>query len=147
MNQRSHLRELAVAAADRPVLSRALGVGVSGYLAARRRRLAVVQPRDGLWIHRYRGGDYVVDRKPTLVTPEQRAAIARDVYLYRYDLRPGDVVADIGAGIGSEALEFARIVAPSGRVLACEANPETARCTRKLFALTETTNVDVLVAA
>jgi len=35
-------------------------------------------------------------------------------------LKPGDVVADIGAGTGAFALPFARAVAPSGRALAVD---------------------------
>lgn len=39
-------------------------------------------------------------------------------------LKPGDVVADIGAGTGAFAIPFAVAVAPSGRVLAVDIWPE-----------------------
>ncbi len=38
-------------------------------------------------------------------------------------LRPGDVVVDIGANVGDISMHFARIVGPSGRVLAFEPHP------------------------
>jgi len=38
-------------------------------------------------------------------------------------LKPGDVVADIGAGTGAFSIPFARAVAPSGRVLAVDVWP------------------------
>ncbi len=39
-------------------------------------------------------------------------------------LKPGDVVADIGAGTGTFSLPFAKAVAPSGRVLAVDIWPD-----------------------
>jgi predicted methyltransferase len=38
-------------------------------------------------------------------------------------LKPGDVVADIGAGTGAFSLPFAKVVAPSGKVLAVDIWP------------------------
>jgi predicted methyltransferase len=39
-------------------------------------------------------------------------------------LKPGDVVADIGAGVGAFTVAFARAVAPSGKALAVDIWPE-----------------------
>jgi FkbM family methyltransferase len=50
-----------------------------------------------------------------------------DSWLYRYDPQPGDVIVDVGAGIGSEAYVFSRAVGERGRVLAIEPHPETFR--------------------
>lgn len=47
-----------------------------------------------------------------------------DVLLRALDLRPGRVVADIGAGTGYLSRRMARAVAPSGRVLAVDVQPE-----------------------
>ncbi len=44
-----------------------------------------------------------------------------------WDYRPkaGDVVIDIGAGIGEETVAFSKMVGPTGRVISIEAHPET----------------------
>jgi len=51
------------------------------------------------------------ERIPGLKIPEVVAAL---------HLKPGDVVADIGAGTGAFSLPFARAVAPSGKALAVD---------------------------
>ena len=51
------------------------------------------------------------ERIPGLKIPEVVAALK---------LKPGDVVADIGAGTGAFALPFAKAVAPSGQALAVD---------------------------
>ena len=48
----------------------------------------------------------------------------RDDVVRCLNLKPGDVVADIGAGTGAYSLAFARAVAPSGTVLAVDIWPE-----------------------
>jgi len=58
---------------------------------------------------------------------------ARDAYqkpdevVAALGLRPGDVVADIGAGTGYFALRFARAVGDTGRVYAVDISPEMVR--------------------
>lgn len=49
----------------------------------------------------------------------------RELALLLAALSPGEVFADVGAHIGLYALQAARRVAPSGRVLAIEADPRT----------------------
>lgn len=39
------------------------------------------------------------------------------IYCYRYVPKPGDVVVDLGAGVGQEAFALGRLVAPNGVVL------------------------------
>lgn len=56
-------------------------------------------------------------------------AESREVYVHRDSLaalvgpRPGDAIADIGAGSGFMAEEFAKLVGPQGRVYAVDINP------------------------
>lgn len=44
----------------------------------------------------------------------------QEVALFRQFVRPGDVVADVGANIGAHTVALARLVGPTGRVLAFE---------------------------
>jgi FkbM family methyltransferase len=48
-----------------------------------------------------------------------------EVSVFRAFMRPGDTVLDIGANIGDLTLPMARIVGPSGRVIAVESHSDT----------------------
>lgn len=52
------------------------------------------------------------------------------LFLRRW-LRPGAIVLDVGANIGTYAIPIARIVGPSGRVVAFEPNRPTRACLRQ----------------
>src|SRR5262249_52066747 len=41
-----------------------------------------------------------------------------------YEIQPGDTVVDVGANVGTFALLASRAAGPSGRVVACEPDPE-----------------------
>jgi ubiquinone/menaquinone biosynthesis C-methylase UbiE len=55
-----------------------------------------------------------------LERPERLAGLRIDDVVARLGLKPGDVVADIGSGVGAFAVPFAKAVAPSGMVLAVD---------------------------
>lgn len=74
-------------------------------------------------------------------------AATRDVFMYRYTVRPGDIVLDIGAGTGTETLPFSRMVGDLGRVVAVEAHPATHAVLARLVALNHLRNVDTVQAA
>ena len=57
--------------------------------------------------------------------------IHRDWWFYRYQPAEGDVIVDVGAGIGDDALVFSRAVGGRGRVLSIEAHPATFRLLEK----------------
>ena len=48
---------------------------------------------------------------------------ARRYWFLDYKPRPGDVILDIGAEVGTDTLAFAEAVGPKGRVIAVEAHP------------------------
>jgi FkbM family methyltransferase len=89
---------------------------------------------DELWIHRI-GDHYLGDFQhfayydPDVLSWGERyrhfQAEAADCWFYLYAPRPGDVVIDVGAGIGTDAIAFSHKVGPTGRVLAIEAHPRT----------------------
>ena len=62
-------------------------------------------------------------------------------FLWRYQPRPGDVIIDIGAGVGEETLSFSRAVGSRGKVVCIEAHPRTFRCLEKLVRYNQLDNV------
>lgn len=58
-------------------------------------------------------------------------AVSDDERFLRTFLRPGQVVVDVGANIGTHAIVAALRVGPTGRVYACEAHPATAAFLRR----------------
>jgi FkbM family methyltransferase len=50
-------------------------------------------------------------------------AAARRSWFLEYEPRPGDVILDVGAEVGTDTLAFADAVGPTGRVIAIEAHP------------------------
>lgn len=56
--------------------------------------------------------------------PEREEEEAPSKAIALLQLRPGDVVADVGAGSGYMTVKLARAVGPSGRVLAVDVQPE-----------------------
>lgn len=92
---------------------------------------------DGDWINHQPGTTFVS------TTPHgQHLSLVRDrvVDEWLFDYRPAasDIVFDIGAGIGEEAVVLSPMV---GRVFAIEAHPATFRCLTKTVALSGLSNV------
>jgi FkbM family methyltransferase len=57
--------------------------------------------------------------------PDYERAVAEDLWFHLYRPKPGDVIIDVGAGIGAETQVFSEAVGPEGRVISVEANPTT----------------------
>jgi len=110
---------------DRPGRRGLLIVPASLWVSVRYRTPCVVYWRDGTWIHHYRGAKIPHGELGRAAPPDVLTAAARDLFLHDYTPQPGDVVFDVGAGIGAEALLFSRLVGPSGRVVSIEAHPRT----------------------
>jgi FkbM family methyltransferase len=85
----------------------------------------VVRWRDGAWVHHYRGARIPHAVLGRAAPPAVFTAAAREIFLFAYAPRPGDVVFDIGAGVGAETLLFSRLVGSRGRVVSIEAHPRT----------------------
>ena len=81
----------------------------------------------GRWVNRQPGATFV---SPDIFTGlrDQVAARVKDRWFLAYTPGEGDVVVDLGAGFGDEALIFSNLVGPSGRVIAVEAHPKTFAC-------------------
>jgi FkbM family methyltransferase len=98
---------------------------------------------DNGWVHQF--GDYViVEPQPRLHAPELGEARNREYFNLLYVPKAGDVVFDVGAGLGWEALFYSRKVGPSGRVIAIEAHPTIADYLKRSMELSRAGNTDVL---
>jgi SAM-dependent methyltransferase len=62
-------------------------------------------------------------------------------------IRPGDRVADIGAGDGAHAVAVARLIGPGGEVLATDIDPDRRRAVANRASRTQAPNVRVLEAS
>jgi ubiquinone/menaquinone biosynthesis C-methylase UbiE len=76
-----------------------------------------------------------------LVRPEREAEEQPEKALDALNLKPGMVVADIGAGVGFMSLRLARRVGPSGKVYANDLQPEMLDRLRQNAAQARITNV------
>lgn len=101
---------------------------------------------DDGWVHRYANG--VVTREtiggPTVTDMIQHT---RSLTLPLVTIDPGDVVIDVGGGIGEECYLLSELVSPGGTVLTVEAHPDTCRLLRKNITDNGLTNVEVIHAA
>ena len=82
---------------------------------------------DGQWVNRQPQGCFV---SPEIHTAHyhQVAALVSGHWFHEYAPRPGDVVIDVGAGIGEDAVILSRLVGDEGLVHAIEAHPGTFQC-------------------
>jgi FkbM family methyltransferase len=110
---------------DRPGRRWLLVVPGSFWVSFMYRAPCLVYWRDGAWIHHYRGAKIPHAGLGRAAPPAVFTEHARDTALYAYTPDEGDVVFDVGAGVGSETLLFSRLVGASGRVVSIEAHPRT----------------------
>ena len=76
-----------------------------------------------------------------LVRPEREAEENPDLAVSLLKIRPGMVVADIGAGVGYYSLRFSAKVGPQGKVFATDLQPEMLRLLRQRLEKDKVTNV------
>lgn len=102
------------------------------------RRFAV--DSSGHWINRQPEGSFVGPDLHTAHVAQVRAAV-ENYWFHEY--RPGenDVVIDVGAGIGEDAVILSRMVGPKGLIHAIEAHPGTCACLEATVAQSGLDNV------
>ncbi|MCA9884567.1 MAG: FkbM family methyltransferase [Anaerolineae bacterium] len=102
-----------------------LSSAASLYSLYSRRGWTTIYTQDGLWVHHCPDG-YIVERyvnfSATLALYETKTI--RDWCVF-YQPSEGDVIIDVGAGIGTEATYFSRGLGKSGLLLSIEAHPKT----------------------
>jgi FkbM family methyltransferase len=96
---------------------------------------------DGIWMHQTSRG-YFAYHQPYLRLDLLRLdQFARRTFLWGYQPKAGDVIMDVGAGVGEETLTFSRAVGERGKVICIEAHPRTYRCLEKLVQYNRLANV------
>jgi ubiquinone/menaquinone biosynthesis C-methylase UbiE len=80
-----------------------------------------------------------------LIRPERIEEEQPDRMLAALDIKPGSTVADVGAGIGYHAWRLAKLVGPSGKVLAEDIQPEMLRMLRQNISDRKLTNVQPIL--
>ena len=120
---------------------------MNGFLRARRRSVERIFLDDGLWIHQTSRG-YFAYHQPYLRLDLRRfGESTRRNFLWGYEPSPGDIIMDVGAGVGEETLTLSRAVGKRGKVICIEAHPRTFRCLEKLVRYNRLANVIPIHAA
>jgi FkbM family methyltransferase len=102
---------------------------------------------DGIWIHQTSRGYFAYHQPYVRLDLLRLDEIARRHFLWGYTPKAGDVIMDVGAGVGEEALTFSRAVGARGQVICIEAHPRTFRCLERLARYNRLENVIVIHAA
>lgn len=101
---------------------------------------------DGAWIQKFPTGILVEPSLRLTILPEIEKTM-QDTFMHQYQPRAGDIVVDIGAGPGWEALCFSRMVGESGRVIAVEAHPRIFACLDEMCRRNKLRNVTAVNCA
>jgi FkbM family methyltransferase len=106
--------------------------------AYRGRRFTV--DADGFWVNHEAACTIV---SPTIHTQSLASirATVLDHWCYRYMPNAGDVVFDVGAGIGEEAIVMSPLVGVGGLIVSIEAQPTVFRCLERTISLSQLANV------
>src|SRR5262249_41239397 len=80
-----------------------------------------------------------------LVRPEREQEEQPDKALDELKLKPGMVIADIGAGVGYMSIRMAKRVAPNGKIYANDLQPEMLQRLRENAAKEKVTNIQTVV--
>ena len=105
---------------------------------------------DQCWLHQIDGIYWADSSQFTynrLITPkwlryaDNREAWGRDFWFHVYEPQSGDVIVDIGAGVGTDLPLFSECVGSSGKVIAIEAHPTTFAMMKQAVRRNDLTNV------
>ena len=89
--------------------------------------------RDGdIWIHATERGYFAYQHPYLRLDLRRLDEITRRNFFWGYTPESGDIIIDVGAGVGEETLTFARNVGERGKVICIEAHPRTYRCLKAL---------------
>jgi FkbM family methyltransferase len=98
--------------------------------------------RSGNWVNTQPEATFVCPDLHTSPFEQVKARIAGYWFQY-YTPGNGDVVIDVGAGIGEDTVILSHLVGASGRVHAIEAHPATFQCLRSTAERCGLTNIEI----
>ncbi|MGI0080700.1 MAG: FkbM family methyltransferase, partial [Nitrososphaerales archaeon] len=96
---------------------------------------------DGDWIHETSDGYFAYHKPISGLDMVRIDELAKLHFFWGYQPKSGDVVMDVGAGVGEEALTFSREVGLIGKVVCVEAHPATYRRLEKLVKYNHLENI------
>ena len=96
---------------------------------------------DGIWMHQTSYGYFAYHQPYVRLDLSRLDRLAQQNFLWGYLPKAGDVIIDVGAGVGEETLTFSRAVGARGKVICIEAHPRTYRCLEKLVRYNRLENV------
>ena len=108
------------------------------------RRFGVDQ--SGNWINSQPEGSFVGTDLHTAHFQQVRATVESH-WFHEYTPGENDVIIDVGAGIGEDAVILSSMVGPRGRILAIEAHPGTFTCLESTIKRSKLCNVDTHLLA
>lgn len=123
-----------------------LAAAANGLMILKRDRRRFAVDRSGNWINSQAEGTFVGPDLHTAYFGQVQSTIA-SYWFHNYTPGNGDVVIDVGAGIGEDAVILSRMVGATGRVHAIEAHPATFECLRSTVGLSKLANVDIYQVA
>jgi len=95
----------------------------------------------GIWVHETSSGYFAYHQPYIRLDMSHLDEVAKTNFFWGYKPQAGDVVIDVGAGVGEETLTFARAVGERGKVVCVEAHPRTYRCLQMLIQYNALENV------
>jgi FkbM family methyltransferase len=128
---------------DRPGL-RVVVLPLVNWLGRRAGGVTKIFYEEGVWIHKTWDGYFPYPQPFLRLDPSIFERATRMNFFWGYKPKVGDVIVDVGAGVGEEALTFSRAVGASGRVICVEANARTYRCLQKLVEYNHLKNVTAI---
>ena len=109
--------------------------------------VTVSQVPEGYWVIRWPQACVPMPDLWYAPSPTQYEAMARDLFFQEYTPADGDVVVDVGAGVGWELNLYSQLVGSTGHVYAIEADPDTFRWLKRRQELNQLDNVTPVQAA
>lgn len=120
--------------------------------------LRQIFPDGDLWIHHTDYGYFAYPHPYIRLDLRQFEEATRRNFFWGYTPKSADVVIDVGAGVGEEAITFSKAVGSRGKVICIEAHPKTYACLQALVrynrlenvvtiqqAVTDSSQVDVMI--